>query len=257
MLEQTALINGLVVNYKIGGEGKPLLILHGWGGSSESWVNVQRILGRYGYRVICPDFPGFGKSERPKIPWNVSDYENWAIEFLKFLNLEKFYLVGHSFGGRVAIKLAVDYPEKIKKLILCAPAGIKSEPNLETKILLSFAKIGNSVFTFRHLRRFKRGVRNFFYIFLRNRDYAKANGIMKETMKKVLEEDLSLYVPRIEKKTLIIWGKNDRVVPVKFAHIFEGKIKGSELSIIPKVGHGPHLFFPEKTAKIIAEFLEK
>jgi pimeloyl-ACP methyl ester carboxylesterase len=257
MEEKKISINGLESNYKIAGEGPAVLILHGWGGSSDSWIKVIEILTKQGFKVICPDFPGFGKSKTPLSPWSLENYTDWINEFTKFLNLDKFFLIAHSFGGRIAIKFTVKYPEEIKSLILCASAGIKPTPGLKTRIIFRLARVGNAVFTPKHLTRFKDGARNFFYIFLRHKDYVKANGTMKETIKKVLEEDLLSDLEKIKIKTLLIWGGNDKLVPLKYANIFKEKIENSELEILPKIGHSPHLEVPEKLSYIIINFLRK
>lgn len=256
MEEKTILINNLKVNYKIAGGGPAVLVLHGWNGSSGSWINVSKILSEEGFKVICPDFPGFGKSKTPLKPWNVSDYTNWLLDFINFLNLEKFFIVAHSFGGRVAIKFTIQCSEKVKSLILCDSAGIKPKMELKTKIIFWSAKIGNAVFTSKPLVRFKDGIQNLFYLFLRHKDYVKAEGTMKETIKLVIQEDLLPLLSQIKTKTLIIWGGKDKLVPVKYAHIFKKNIENSELKILPKLGHSPNLEAPEKLSKVILSFLK-
>jgi len=255
MKEEKILINGLQMNYKIAGVGPVILVLHGWGGSSDSWIRVQESLASKGYEVIIPDFPGFGKSKPPSEAWSVSEYVNWLNNFVSSQGLEKFFLIGHSFGGRVAIKFVIKHPEKVETLILCGSAGIKPESGFKTKIIFFLSRIGNAIFTPKHLLRFKDGARNTFYSFLRNKDYVKANGTMKETIKKVLAEDLLPDLSKIKTKTLIIWGKLDRMVPVKYAYIFKEKIQNSELKILPKSGHSPHLEEPGKLTEIVINFL--
>lgn len=248
-------INDLKINYKVAGEGPALLVLHGWGGSSDSWTRIQRLLTEKGFKVIIPDFPGFGKSVTPPNPWSVGDYLNFILKFLKTIKLDNFFLLGHSFGGRVAIKFAGQYPEKIQKLILCDSAGIKGKPGFKTKIIFLIAMIGNAVFTPKPLARFKDSARNIFYGFIRKKDYTKAKGTMKETIKKVLDEDLLADLVKIKINTLIIWGQKDKMVPVKYAKIFNEKIENSKLEIMPKVGHSPHIETPEKLAEIILKFI--
>lgn len=255
MKEETVLINNLKINYKIAGEGPAILILHGWGGSSISWTRVQEILAKQGYQVIVPDFPGFGKSITPPEPWGIKEYTDLILKFTQELKMERFFLIGHSFGGRVAIKFIVQHPEKIASLILCDSAGIKPKPGFKTTIIYRIAQIGNAVFSPKHLQRFKDSARNFFYIFLRNRDYVKANGTMKETIKKVLDEDLIEDLSKIKTKTLLVWGGADKMVPVKYAYIFKEKIEDSRLEILPKIGHSPHLETPQKLSDIICSFL--
>ncbi len=254
--EKKILINGLEVNYKILGQGEPFLILHGWGGSLDSWVKVQKILAKQGYRTISLDWPGFGKSTTPQKPWGVKDYSDFLLKFIEKLNLKKIILLGHSFGGRVAIKFAGKRPDKIRRLILCSSAGIKPKLNLKTKVIFKIAKMGNTVLSPKIFVRLKNGARNLFFVFLRHKDYVKANGIMRKTIRKVLEEDLLPILPQIKTMTLIIWGEKDKMVPVKNAYILKEKIINAQFHILPQVGHSPHLEAPEKLAQTIINFLK-
>ncbi|MFH1894777.1 MAG: alpha/beta hydrolase [Patescibacteria group bacterium] len=294
MEEKNISINGLNINYKVAEGGELLLdfagikifpdkikergtvlILHGWGGSSDSWLEVQRILAKKGYKVIVPDLPGFGKSLTPPSPWGIKDYTDFVLKFIEETNSEKsrgepfgpeltakglvepFFLLGHSFGGRISVRLAAEYSEKIKGLILCDASGIKPKMGPKTFLIFWMARIGNAIFTPKHLARFKDSIRNVFYAFLRNKDYVKAKGTMRETITRVLGEDLSPELPKIKAKTLIVWGEADKVVPLKYGRIFKEKIANSELEIIPKIGHSPHIEVPAKLAEIILKFLNK
>ncbi len=255
MEEKQVLINNLKVNYKIAGQGPAILILHGWGGSSDSWVEVQRVLSEKGYKVIAPDFSGFGKSITPPEPWGIKEYVEIILKFAEKLGLDKFILLGHSFGGRIAVRLAREHPEKIEKLILCDSAAIKPKPGVKTTFIFILARVGNTILNPRYLVRFKDFTRSVFYYFLRKKDYVKANGMMREIIKKVLNEDLSPDLIEIKNRTLIVWGEKDKMVPLKYAYIFKEKINNSELEIIPRVGHSPHLEDPEKLCNIILKFL--
>jgi pimeloyl-ACP methyl ester carboxylesterase len=255
MREEKVLVKGIETNYKIGGKGENFLILHGWNGSSDSWRKIIEIL-EIKYKVICPDFPGFGKTETPKISWSLSDFVEWLKEFTEKLDLKEFFLLGHSFGGRVAIKFSISYPEKVKKLILVSPGGIKQKWGLKEKIAFQLAKVGNAIFSKKPFFRFKDGARNLFYRVMRIKDYSRARGIMKETMKKIVEEDLLPELSKIQNKTLIIWGEKDKIIPLKYAFIFKEKIKNSKLEILPKIFHSPHLEDPEKLAEVLISNLK-
>jgi len=253
--ERQILINGLRINYKIAGEGKPLLILHGWAGSSNSWIEVQKILASNGFKVICPDLPGFGKSQSPPVGWSVKDYSDFALEFVEKLGFQKINLMGHSFGGRISIKFSIFYPEKLENLILCATAGIRHNLNFYQRIIVSLARVGNYLFSRKPLRRYQDSIRNIFYMILRQRDYLKVKGAMRETFQKIVIEDLEPDLPEIKTKTLIIWGKDDKTVPLKDAFVLKEKILQSTLEVIPKTSHTPNLEAPEKVAEIVSHFL--
>ena len=253
--EKAVLINNLEVNFKIAGSGPVILILHGWGGSSDSWLDVMEIL-KEGYKVICPDFPGFGKSKTPKDVWAVNNYMSWLNEFIKSQELESFSLLAHSFGGRIAIKFIVNHPQKIKSLILCDSAGIRPRMDFKNKMVSYLAHIGNMIFSPKILARFKDGARNIFYSFIRHKDYVKADGVMRETIKKIIQEDLSSYLSQIGVKTLIVWGQEDKMVPVNQSRVFKKQIEDSVLKLLPGVGHSPHLEAPAELSNLIISFLE-
>lgn len=256
MEEKTVLIKGKKATFKVAGNGQPILILHGWGASSSSWEKVQEILAYNDYKVFCPDLPGFGETPPPDIAWGVSDYVDWVLEFAKSQNLDSFILIGHSFGGRISIKFANYYPEKVKSLILCDSAGLKIQPSIKRRIVLIFVGFFKLIFGISFLSGLKNEMKDLFYFTISNTDYAKANKVMKEVMKRVIGEDLFKYLKGIKAKTLIVWGKKDKLVPVEHAYVFKDEIKNSQLEIIPKVGHSPHLKVPEKLSNIILDFLK-
>ena len=234
-----------------------ILILRGWGSSFKNWVDFINLLNNRGYKVYSPDLPGFGDTPLPSQPWSVDDYAKWVKEFCEKENLSQFFLFGHSFGGRIAIKFVVRYPEKIRGLILVNAAGVRREENLDLrqKIILKISRIINFIlaaplfswfsFPFRGLAYFLAGTRDFYLI---------KNPVMKETFKKVIAEDLSPFLPKIKIKTLIVWGEKDKMVPLKNAYLIKEKISNSTLKIISNIGHNPHREAPEKLAEIIGNF---
>lgn len=117
MIERQITVNDLKINYKIFGQGKPFLILHGWGSNSDRWQKVADILSQK-LLVIVPDLPGFGKSQKPSTALSIDGYVEWVKEFSeKVPELgNDFYLLGHSFGGALAAKFAIKHNQKIKKL---------------------------------------------------------------------------------------------------------------------------------------------
>lgn len=248
-------INKLRTNYKVIGKGKPIVILHGWGGSSDSWKRVAKILCLKGYKVISPDLPGFGKSITPLKIWDLNDYSNWLEDFLGSLRLKKISIISHSFGGRIAVKFAAKHSAQIEKLILCSPAGIKIKPNFSAQTALYANAVGGVILNKKVFNLFKGSVKGWSYFFLRNTDYVRANKAMREIMKKALAEDLTEKLSKIKAETLIIWGEKDKLIPLKYAYIFKGNIKNSKLKILPKTGHSPHLEDPEKLLEVILKFL--
>jgi len=258
--DKIAIVKGLKINYKFSSGKKTkgdVLILHGWGGSSTSWSDIMEFLSDGGYRVFSPDFPGFGRSRTPHSAWNVQDFCDFILGFIDELKMDKFFLLGHSFGGRISIRFSRLYPEKVAGLSLCDSAGIKQGYGLKEKAIFYASRAGNAILSPAWMSRFRDAARNFFYLFFRHKDYVKADGVMKEVIKKVLEEDLLPELSQIKSRTLIVWGEDDKLVPVKYARIFKEKIAGSLLEIIPNTGHSPHLEKPGALSKIILNFLGK
>ena len=255
--EEKTFVDGLRINYKVAGSGPAILVLHGWGGSSDSWVKVTEFLAEKGFKVFSLDFPGFGKSATPKDTWGIKAYTDFVFGFAKKMELKEFFLLGHSFGGRVSIRFSVLYPGKVKKLVLCASAGIKGNLDFKARVIYMVARLGNMVFSPKIMARLKDSARNVLYTFLRRKDYVKAKGVMKEVMKKVIEEDLSSDLGKIKSETLVVWGEKDKLVPLKYAYIFKEKVKNSELEVIPGIGHSPHLECPKELSSIILKFLKK
>ncbi len=227
-----------------------ILILHGWGSSQKKWDKVKEILIQQGIKVLLPDLPGFGENPPPKVPWGVDDYVEWVKNYSK--NFAPFFLLGHSFGGRLAIKFALKYPEKILGLILAGVPAIKSKrpSNLANFVIKILSK-----FSFLPFYQFLRKI--FYLYFLRKTDYFQINGVMKETFKKIIGEDLSSHLPLIKTKTLILWGEKDDYVPKRVAFLIKEKIPDSKLMIFPGVKHSPYSEIPEKLAETIIEFLRK
>jgi len=235
-----------------------ILILHGWGGSSKSWQKVKSNLESKGHKVFCPDLPGFGQEKSPSVAWDVSDYVNWVLSFIQKQNLGEFFLLGHSFGGRIAIKLSALHSGKTKGLILVDPAGINREKNwnIRQRILVKIKNIFYFFMALPGLRFFFRLFRKVIYRFAGVKDYYRIKDeVMKETFKKVIAEDLLNYVSCIKDKTLIVWGRKDKLVPVSTAFVLKENIPISTLEIIENIGHNPHLECPDKLSDIIIKFL--
>ncbi len=238
-----------------------ILILHGWGSCAKRWQKVKEILTKQGLKVIVPDLPGFGDNPSPSQPWSIDDYVEWVKNFSSGFD-KPLFLLGHSFGGRIAIKFSAKYPEKISGLILCGAPAIKDKLNIKHITVRALAKF-SSKFSFLPFYQFFR--KNFLFSFFRKifykyilgkTDYLKAQGIMKETFKKIIAEDSLPYLSQIKTKTLIIWGEKDNYVSVKLAPIIKAQISNSDLKILPKIGHSPHIECPEKLCEIILDFLK-
>ena len=230
MKEKIIRVHSHRVFYRVTGKGSPIIILHGWLSSSRAWVTLQKLLSSQGFKVIVPDLPGFGQSPLPNPEgWEINDYTQWVKDFVEALKeskeLEKpFTLVGHSFGGRIAIKIA-------------ARNSLLEAMNISPKLKEKLKILG--------------------YRLIHQKDYLQASPELRQTFQKIIGEDLFPLLPKINLPTLIIWGKKDSLLPVSQAYLFQKNIPGAKLKIIPEAKHSPEIQTPEKLAEIMINFLQK
>jgi len=215
---------------------KTLVILHGWASKLENWDNFVLLMEKEGFSVYLPSLPGFGK-KRLKKAWDLNNYVNWFKKWLKKEKIDKFYLLGHSFGGRMAIKYAAGKPKELKKLILVNSAGFEKKLTFKKIIFLIFAKIGKILFFFPPLSFFKKGAKWLLYELAREKDYYKADDVLKKTMQKVIMQNLENEIGKIDADTLIVWGAKDNITPLKWASILKKGIAKSKILVYDNSKH--------------------
>jgi pimeloyl-ACP methyl ester carboxylesterase len=265
-------IDKLKINYEILGKGEPILLLHGWGGSLESLkalgsrlvahgqesLDSSQELGARSLQPILLDLPGFGKSSKPSKDFSLDDYARIVEKFLKQQGINKLCVFGHSFGGAIAIKLAVRGDVKIKKLVLCNASGIRRQKAEGKSLQATSYKLQPVIKEVSKLPVIKNIypiLRKFYYYYiLRNRDYIDYQEIAG-TFKKVVAEDLTPILHKVNVPTLLLWGENDRDTPVEHAKIMQSKIADCRLKIVKGVGHGLPKFKPEVVAREVVDFI--
>lgn len=228
------IVNGVRIYYEKGGVGKPILLLHGWGNDSDTMRPIFNELKVLGFQVFMIDFPGFGLSDFPPTPWGVDDYVDVVLNLISIFQLEKTSILGHSFGGRVGIKLTSSHPELVEKLILVDSAGIKPKHPLGHLLKAGWVKL---------LRLFTRLSPRFLKIYLEryifnlgSKDYRNA-GKLRGTFIRVVNEDLKKYLIGISRPVLLIWGELDQETPVSDGVFMNKIIPDSRLIIIKDAGH--------------------
>lgn len=250
-------INNLKINYeKLGPDTKTnVVLLHGWGTNIKTWGPVLSEISKK-LKTYAIDFPGFGESDKPDESYTVEDYSKIVYEFINRLNLEHVILVGHSFGGRVIIKLVGKLGYKPDKIILVDSAGIKPKKKIKTKLKeLTFKFIKKCANLFLGKAKAKRIIDKYKNK-MGSEDYKNADDTMKEVFKNVINEDLRQYLPNINVPTLLIWGDRDLDTPVADAKIMEELIPNAGLAIINGTGHFSFLENPNYFMIIVNKFLE-
>ena len=201
-----------------------MIFLHGWGGSTDSFLGVAKNIRNY--RITLIDFYGFGNTPHPDYPLCLDDFINGVKEIITFYNMDEVVLCAHSFGGRVAIKLASENPKYLKKIVLVDSAGIPPKRGLKYKF---------KIFTYKFFKALKINL-NF-----GSADYKSLDGAMKKTFVNIVNEDLTEYLQYISVPTLIVWGDKDVDTPLYMAKKLNEKIKDSGLVIL----HGTHFCYIE------------
>ena len=245
-------VNGLLLNYYVGGEDKSpaLLFLHGWRAEGTIWFPTLENFNSEN-SIYCLDLPGFGKSELPREPYGVENYSEIVSGFTSKLGLEKVIVIGHSFGGRVAIKLASKNPKFLCGIVLVDSAGFVDK-TLLNKLKRIIAKPLRPIFKLKPFH----GLRKSIYRLIGSEDYI-ATPLLRETYLKIIGEDLSGDMKRIDTLTMIIWGAQDKDTPLKHAHKMNESIKNSELVVLEEAGHFSFLDKKEEFLEALRDFFVK
>lgn len=243
ILEQMkTIINNSTIDYQQKGRGKTLLFLHGWslGINKEKYNELVNLLTKK-YKVVIVDFPGFGGTDKPLKPWGVEDFAKWLVNFLKKEKINPDIVVGHSFGGRVAIKGISSGLLTPQKLVLVASAGI-GKKSFKVKILILISSL---------VPKFIKKMVNF-----GSKDWREASGIMRESVKLIVGENLENDMSKITIPTLLIWGNEDNTTPLWQGKLINSLIKNSELKIIDGANHGVPYRQPREVAELIIDWVK-
>ena len=225
-------VGGLRIRYRTTGKGSPLLLLHGWGTSLDTFGPMAEDLGRFN-RITAFDFPGHGQSDLPPGAWTVDDFVRLTRSVMADLGIERASVLGHSFGGRVAIKLAAAHPEKVDRLVLVDAAGVPPPQTIRRRLKRLASRFANMV---GRLGRPGQAVRRRIVARIASPDY-KAAGPLRDTFLAVVREDLRPVMPQIKAPTLLIWGESDDDTTLADAHAMEKLIPGARLLILKNAGH--------------------
>ena len=246
-------VDGLRVQFRLRGDasGAPLIMLHGWGQNSLSFVGVSGALEER-FRILTPDLPGFGFSDTPSQAWGSSDYARVVAELIKTAGFESADVLGHSRGGTIALALATAYPELVRRLVIVASPIVRLPPEPGARR----TSFGFSVV--RGLAKLLPPLRERILNWGRERfgsaDY-KAAGAMRPTLVRVVNEDWRPALPSIRAPVLLIWGSEDAEVPPRVAQEAEAELPNARSVTLEGAGHFPFLDKPEPFAEAVVDFL--
>lgn len=253
--------NDQQIIYEKTGEGKPLVILHGWGSSKRVMMPVAQNLSHLRTNYVL-DLPGFGDSPEPARSWSIDDYADAVQAFIESLDEVKVDVLVHSFGGRIILKLcARDFgKEHIDKVLITGGAGMKPKRSMKFYFRKYTAKFLKAPFMILPgpLREKALGWLRSTSLWksLGSSDYSKLSGVMRETFVKSVSEYLESSLPDIPHEVLLLWGRNDDATPVYQGERIEKGIKNSALVIIEDAGHYAFLDKPKQFARIAEAFFK-
>lgn len=268
-------MSGLRARFLWAGEaGSPVVLIHGLGASAEIWqFNIEALASRH--RVFAPDLPGFGRTEKPRwMDYGPAAYSRFIREFLSAAGIGRAALVGHSLGGGVALRAALDDPGCAERLVLVSSAGLGRHVSLPLRVasLPGFDR----VFFKPSLRVFTRFLHRLVYdpaaitpefarlyseLFFRPDSVRAFTGILRAVAtlrgaRPGVLEALREGLATVTAPTLVVWGRQDRILPVSQGIDAADRIPGARLHIFERCGHMPNIEHPGEFNRVVMEFLK-
>jgi 4,5:9,10-diseco-3-hydroxy-5,9,17-trioxoandrosta-1(10),2-diene-4-oate hydrolase len=267
-MEETTLINGINVYYRVEGKGESLILIHGIETSGEIWKDTMKAASRF-FKVYVPDLPGFGQSEKPDLKYGVPFYIEFLNDFMATIGIEKAYIAGISMGAHISASFAATYPERVAKLVLISSTGLSPISGKLGGLPLIGGALNANYWLLSKNKKLFRGMEedSFFdkslvtekmvdqhWSLMKDRAYRRSLQNNVRYISKV-DNDYINSLGSIKAPTLVIWGNDDKIVPVADAEKYSELIKGSRLLVLGECGHMVPLEKKEEFNKAILTFL--
>ncbi len=260
--------------WSAGGQGIPVLLLHGLGGCKENWrCNIESLA--KSHRVSAVDLPGFGLSEKPPVRYSSAYFTQFMCDWMDQMDVARATLIGNSLGGGIALNLTIQHPERVDKLVLVDSGGLGKGITpllpLSTLPLLGDLLVRPSRWHSRRVRRsclhnphlideqevelhYQRSILPGALAALRSatQEFVDLGGVRDSVVRSIVDRLPTIAVP-----TLIIWGRQDRVLPVSEAQMASERIPHAELMIFEECGHVPQIECADKFNAAVLEFLDE
>lgn len=271
-------IHGYRRAYRIAGSGPALLLIHGVGDNSTAWGPVHARLAQR-FTVIAPDLLGHGESDKPRADYSLPAFANGMRDLLAALDIDRVTVVGHSFGGGVAMQFAYQYPQLVERIVLVSAGGVAKDVSFALR--LAAMPLGSEALAVLRapgampaIRLFGRAVDTVLGSTKFGRDAADVVGLLEgfrdrralsafaRTLRSVVD-GRGQYVTMLDRIHLVqpipvqvIWGEDDLVIPVSHARTAHAAIPGSRLAIFEKSGHMPFRDHPERFVEVVERFVD-
>jgi pimeloyl-ACP methyl ester carboxylesterase len=243
-------INGIEINYTQLGAGRDVVCLHGWDQNIAMFAPTQRFLSPW-FRVTVLDLPSFGESGHPEQAWGVEEYTLHLKVFCDRLGIVDPILIAHSFGARLAILYAAQYP--VHRLVLTGAAGLKPRRGPDYYAKVFSYKAAKQLFKLKMLAPYKEKMAKAFG----SADYKNADGVKRQSFIKIVNSDLKPYLSHIQAPVLLVWGEKDDATPLWMGKVMEKRIPDAGLVVFENDGHYAYFNQIDRFHRIVEHFLEK
>lgn len=234
-------------------DGAPVIIMHGWGCKHSTVASIVSPLS-YGMHVFNIDLPGHGLSDEPPTPWGVEDFTSLIEKFIKRMELSTPSLIGHSFGGRIAILLSSR--NSVGKVMLVDAAGIKPKRSLKYYFKVYSFKAAKKILPLLLGKNNGKKAIDRWRGKAGSDDYRNSSPMMRAVMSRCVNEDLKYAMPSIKSPVLLVWGENDTATPLSDAKTMEKLIPDAGLVSFPGCGHYSFLDNPIGFRAVELEFFK-
>lgn len=240
---------------RFGDSENKVIFLHGWGGSTDSFFKLATTLAkkRPDLEILLVDYPGFGLTDMPDNKgWDTFRYAEWVHTFCDELNIKHASFYVHSFGGRILTRLINKNPELGNKLVFTCTAGVKWPLGLRQKISVGLSKIMPKAKSAKGQKIQKLIVTKIFGA----RDWGNVDPHLKSTLTKVLaEQDLRDDLKNVNQESLIIWGEQDNITPLKSGKVYAARLPNNKFITFKNGRHGVHHTHTDKIIDELIKFL--
>lgn len=243
---------------QMGTGGSPVLLLHGWGCSGRHFAPITEEL-KKDRLVTVIDFPAHGESSDPPAPWGVSDFTEMTAELMDKLSIAPADIIAHSFGARVAIDLAARHPDSVHRMVLTGAAGLRKPQTPEQKRKSEqYQRVKETLNRLGRLPGLKGPMDRLLEMERQKHgspDYLALSPQMRQTFVKIVSEDLSDRLPRIQAPTLLVFGENDTETPLWMGQKMEREIPDAGLVVFENGDHFAFLHEWTRFLTIVRTFL--
>jgi len=262
MKEKFVTVNRNNIRYLEEGESDHnLILLHGLGGYAERWISLIPHLSKK-YHVFAPDLIGYGQSDKPSVDYTPEFFTKFVFDFISTLGIKDTYIIGTSLGGQITAECAAAQHPNIKKIVLVSPAGImrKSTPTLDAYTMAALYPNRDSVKNAYQMMigPGKQVSEISIERFVNNMSRPNAKMVFLSTLLGLKNApDIFDKLQKISIPTLVVWGREDKLIPFEYSQQFVSSIKNCEFMPIEGCGHSPYVEDPERLAEIVIKFFSK